>query len=877
MKITFILTDFPAYSQTFIEQQVKNIINFDFDLEILANNKPPIKILQPIYRKYKLSKITHYYRDDIYSKDSNLGELKNLINLKSDIFHCHFLPTGVALTKIFSELSINKPIIISAYGIDVMTQNEKNKYSFLNKKNVFFLAISNSIKKKLIYLGIKPWRIWIIPLSIDFSIFKKIEKTKHRVTQFTSICRFVEKKGLNDSIQSFYLLKNKNPNLKFSYTIFGNGPEEENLKLLIKNLKLDKEIKIYQPISHNQILSTFKKTDFLIQTSKTASNGDAEGQTLVLQEAQACGIPVISTYHDGIPEGVINNKTGFLAEENNICQITKKISKAIYLDKKSYKKMSIAAAEFVRQKYDNEIISKRINSLYLQVLRDYDKLINTNEKEESLSTQINKSPKPARRILFFSHTAGLGGSERSLLELIKELQNIGVICHVVLPYEGPLSVELKKNAVDYIVIKYHWWCSSMALTNNEKVERINESISNLLKNKLSLDKWDADVIFTNTLTIPWGSLYAQLTKKPHVTFIREFGDLDFNFDFYYGYTQSLTYLKEHSDYVFTNSKATLKHISLYLSRKNLDYAYTYINIPKKVKSIKITNFYKKTNSLKLMITGGILPTKNQLEAVIAVNILLKKKYNVELALLGPIYDNQYFSEIQEYIAKQKISDQIHILNFKENPYPYMDKADIGLVCSRNESYGRVTLENMALKKPVIVSNSGANSEFVKHGYNGYLYSYGSAQQLVKYIEKFIKDKNKVSIMGRNAFKVYKKVIKKNNYGLKIYKQLKNIVKNKQNNTARFDNYLLNQFFDTYAAKVNEFEKMAKINNDLNQTNNDLNKTNNDLNKKIQEVESNYQQRLYKIYSSKTWKMLYFYKRLSSLLKKNLPKQNSKMF
>ena len=47
------------------------------------------------------------------------------------------------------------------------------------------------------------------------------------------------------------------------------------------------------------------------------------------------------------------------------------------------------------------------------------------------------------KVIFISHTAGMGGSERSLLELLEDLTEYGISCHVLLPDSGLLEKYLK--------------------------------------------------------------------------------------------------------------------------------------------------------------------------------------------------------------------------------------------------------------------------------------------------------------------------------------------------------------------------------------------------------------------------------------------------
>ncbi len=57
-----------------------------------------------------------------------------------------------------------------------------------------------------------------------------------------------------------------------------------------------------------------KSADIFVLTSITAQDGDSEGMPVALIEAHAMGLPVISTYHTGIPELVNHEKTGLLSK-----------------------------------------------------------------------------------------------------------------------------------------------------------------------------------------------------------------------------------------------------------------------------------------------------------------------------------------------------------------------------------------------------------------------------------------------------------------------------------------------------------------------------------------------------------------------------------
>ena len=83
-------------------------------------------------------------------------------------------------------------------------------------------------------------------------------------------------------------------------------------------------------------------------------------------------------------------------------------------------------------------------------------------------------------------------------------------------------------------------------------------------------------------------------------------------------------------------------------------------------------------------------------------------------------------------------------------------ADIILVCSRNEAFGRIILEAMLLRKPVIATNSGGTPELIKDGFNGLLYEVGNYHQLAEKIEYLIEHNHKMEELGEHGYAFAKK-------------------------------------------------------------------------------------------------------------------------
>ncbi len=85
-----------------------------------------------------------------------------------------------------------------------------------------------------------------------------------------------------------------------------------------------------------------------------------------------------------------------------------------------------------------------------------------------------------------------------------------------------------------------------------------------------------------------------------------------------------------------------------------------------------------------------------------------------------------------------------------SPFPVMQQADILLMCSRKEAFGRVTVEGMKAGKPVIGAGSGGTKELIRDGYNGFLYTFGDYRELAEKVKYLCQHPDEAGQMGENG-------------------------------------------------------------------------------------------------------------------------------
>jgi len=403
MKVAFIVSEFPVLSETFILNQITGLLDRGYEVEIFAESNPKEKKIHSDVTKYDLIKRTHYfniprnkitrifkivyliiinfYKDPIKILKAINSSLKyrntkiifaaiSFLRKRFDIIHCHFGPNGV-LGIYLKEISIDGELITSFHGYDTSSYPKlrgKNVYNKLFNKCTFFTANSEFTKQQMIKLGCDEKKIDILHEGLRIERFNFFPKKIYsgESIKILTIGRLVEKKGHQYAIRAIAKISEKYKNIE--YLIGGEGPLRDKLESLVSDLKIKNYVKFLGAVDQDEVLELYRIAHIFILPSVTASDGDQEGQGLVVQEAQACGLPVISTLHNGIPEGVIDGKTSFLVPERDVDALAERLE---YLIQHSeiWPEMGYAGRKFVEEHYNVNRLNEKLVRIYHKLLR----------------------------------------------------------------------------------------------------------------------------------------------------------------------------------------------------------------------------------------------------------------------------------------------------------------------------------------------------------------------------------------------------------------------------------------------------------------------------------------------------------------------------
>ncbi len=288
-----------------------------------------------------------------------------------DVIHCHYGPSGVMGVYLRQIGVVKGKIITSFHGSDAYVypkQWQRNVYENLFKLLDICTVGTHYLGQTVQALGAKAETIHKLPVGLDLTKFRyrQCELGSDGIVRIATTARLVEKKGLEYSIRAvakvFHSLK-----IPLKYKIGGEGPLRPMLQDLICELGMDDQIELLGWIDQKECVELLEESHIFILPSVTAKDGNKEGQALVNQEAQAIGLPVISTDHNGIPEGILDGKSGFIVPERDVDALAEKIE-FLVTHPECWVTMGAAGREFVEKNYE-------INQLNGQLLKIYEDLL----------------------------------------------------------------------------------------------------------------------------------------------------------------------------------------------------------------------------------------------------------------------------------------------------------------------------------------------------------------------------------------------------------------------------------------------------------------------------------------------------------------------
>ena len=333
------------------------------------------------------------YSDLLYSRPFRMLSHRDKRNVREflldkdiDILHFHYGTDAGFFVSALDSVSI--PSLVSFYGYDCSSFPRwyfglGTRYLRKVFSNVdYCLAMSEDMKCDLLKIGCPLEKIITHYYGTDVQRFfqERIYQDKNEII-FLSIGYLVPQKGHAFTLRAFkefLRLTNKKVQLR----IVGAGYLESHLKKFVLDNGLSENVQFVGALKHLSpvFLGEYRKADIFVHPSVTSRTNEKEGIPGAIVEAMAAGLPVISTYHAGIPNVIRDGETGLLVNEWDVDSLVRSMC-ILAENVKVREKIGLRAQRYALNNLDLKHKQIELESIYDRILDEASNKIRCRKRE----------------------------------------------------------------------------------------------------------------------------------------------------------------------------------------------------------------------------------------------------------------------------------------------------------------------------------------------------------------------------------------------------------------------------------------------------------------------------------------------------------------
>jgi glycosyltransferase involved in cell wall biosynthesis len=369
----------------------------------------------------------------------------------------------------------------------------------------------------------------------------------------------------------------------------------------------------------------------------------------------------------------------------------------------------------------------------------------------TLNRKLRKDYRMPPRVLFLDHTAELGGAELCLLEFVTSATGRELIgAKVVLFADGPLLGRLKAAGVAADIDGASK--AVLAVRRDAGIASLGSVLTSIAGQAVRLSRLARrfDLIYANSQkAFVVGSLAAALARKPLIWHLHDILTAE-----HFGGTQRALVVflaNRFATVVVANSNATAEAFVASGGRRS-KLAVVYNGVDPKMFGDRDPAECRGALRRELNISGDafVVGCFSRLAHWKGQHVLLRALAavkSVHAILVGsPLFGEEAYAEgLRRTVTELGLQDRVHFLGFRPDIADLLLGVDVAVHCSVSpEPFGRVIIEAMLARKPVIASATGGASEIVTNEVNALVVPSGDASALAQAIERLSEGPPKLS-------------------------------------------------------------------------------------------------------------------------------------
>jgi glycosyltransferase involved in cell wall biosynthesis len=366
--ILVISTSKLSYTETFVKAHLEQLKGrvfhlYGWDLDYKTINNESLRQLYPLKKASRLKSLLPHYiyfrlqqrKNKYYTKEALIKRF--MLEHEIDLVLAEYGTSGSFITPICKDLKV--PLIVHFHGIDAskyeLLETFKEGYQAMFKYASYVIAVSQRMLRDIINMGCPEEKVIynIYGPNEEFTAIAPNYKSNNII----AIGHQNFKKAPYLTILAFNKVVTKHPNIKLHFA--GGGELLEVSVNLVNALGIQDKVVFHGKLPRKDVIALLKESFLFVQHSVVARDGNSEGTPVAILESMMAGLPVVSTYHAGIPDVVINGETGFLVDEKDVDAMADAIS-TLVKDRSKAERMGQAGRERAFKEFH---IDKHINKL----------------------------------------------------------------------------------------------------------------------------------------------------------------------------------------------------------------------------------------------------------------------------------------------------------------------------------------------------------------------------------------------------------------------------------------------------------------------------------------------------------------------------------
>lgn len=245
-------------------------------------------------------------------------------------------------------------------------------YAPLHRRFGHVHAISTYLAQRAVRYGVPPGAITVVPNGCDPHLFEEPPPTSEEggvrgalgltgARVIVSVSRLVLKNGIDRLLRAFPTILREVP--EAALLLVGEGEDRPALERLAADEGIGARVRFAGAVPHAEVAAHMRLGEVFVRPSLS------EGLGTAFLEAMACGLPVVGTPTGGIPDFLIDGRTGLFCDPDRPDTIADAVLRLLR-DRTLARELGVAGRALVAERYRWETVAERIGSLYDRLLRD---------------------------------------------------------------------------------------------------------------------------------------------------------------------------------------------------------------------------------------------------------------------------------------------------------------------------------------------------------------------------------------------------------------------------------------------------------------------------------------------------------------------------